>query len=76
MTPQQTDYLVGVRYELEKKENGQRGPEKLGQNDQAFGTAEKIAKQTGVSEKTVRRNAQFAQAVDKMTPEERALPHP
>lgn len=38
-----------------------------GQNDQRLATtSEKIARQTGVSEKTVRRDAQFASAVDKI----------
>jgi hypothetical protein len=72
LTPEQSSNLRGMRYELEKKQNGERGPEKPGQNDQAFGTAEKIAKETGVSARTIRRDAQFSQAVDKMTPEEKA----
>jgi len=38
-----------------KKANGQRGPEKLGQNDPAFSsTAEILAKQYGVSPATIK----------------------
>jgi hypothetical protein len=72
LTPQQTDYLIGIRYELEKKEEG--GDQKsLAQNEQVKGTtAEIIGYDFGISPATVRRNAQFAQAVDKMTHEEKA----
>jgi hypothetical protein len=40
-------------YKLEKKGNGQRGPKKPDQNDQALGTAERLAKEHGVSPATV-----------------------
>jgi len=57
-------------YNLEKKAIGH--PEQCGQNDhKAERTAEKIAKETGVSAKTVRRDAKFAEGVDKLPPEEK-----
>jgi len=41
---------------LEKKENGVRGPEKLGQNGPAISTAAQLAKEYGVSENTIKRD--------------------
>lgn len=63
---EQVKYLRGTRYNLEKKAEG--GPEiKLSQNDQVKGaTAESVAKEYGVSEKTIRNDAKFAEAVDKL----------
>ena len=46
-----------------KKANGQRGPEKLDQNDPAS-TATKLATTFGVSEPTIERDGQFARAVE------------
>ena len=46
LTPDQMSLIRGRRYNRMKKANGQRGPEKLGQNDPAFSsTAEILAKQ-------------------------------
>jgi response regulator of citrate/malate metabolism len=64
LTAQHTDYLTGVRYELEKQEDGGQIAGSMAQNERSL-TAEKIAQRTGVSGRTVRRNAQFAQAVDR-----------
>ena len=58
-----------MRYELEKKEHGVRGPQKSAQNEQSSGTAETIAKETGVSLATIRRDAEFAKALESMDPE-------
>lgn len=66
LTPDQFTLLLGRRYNRVKKGNGQRGPEKLGQIDPAKSTAESLAVQHGVSEKTVKRAGQFAAAVDKL----------
>lgn len=71
ITPAQRTYLLGIQYKLEKKEEG-RPPGKPDQNDQVFLTAEKIAKQHHVGPATVRRAEKFADAVDKLSPEEKA----
>lgn len=47
--------LLGRRYKRAKKGHGKRGPEKTDRNEQSFGTAEKLAAEHGVDEKTVRR---------------------
>ena len=53
LTPEQTKYLRGMRYELEKQEAHR--PEKKG--DHLNGkTAEKLAKEYGVSAPTIRRS--------------------
>jgi predicted DNA-binding transcriptional regulator YafY len=43
----------------------------MGQNGPSI-TAEKIAQETGVSARTVKRDVQFASAVNKLSPEEKA----
>lgn len=60
--------LLGRRYKRAKRGNGQRGPEKPDQNDQAFGTAETLAAEHGVSPATVRRAEKFYDEVER-TPE-------
>jgi hypothetical protein len=66
MTPAQLDYVVGLRYELQKKTAGR--PEKLGQNDpvKCGATDDHLAEELGISGRTVKRNAQFARAVDQI----------
>jgi len=49
---------------LEKKEVG-RPKEKLGQNDPII-TRQKVANETGVSPKTIQRDAQLAEAVENL----------
>lgn len=71
LTPEDKTYLIGIQYKLEKKEVGVRGPEKMDQNDPSFSTAEKIAEQHHVSPATVKRAEKFAEAVDKLSPEEK-----
>ena len=65
LTPQEASYLRGKRYDLEKKQEGGRSDRNFwgGQNGHPK-TAERIAAETGVSAPTVRRDAQFAAAVD------------
>ena len=66
-TEREIDYYMGMRYELEKKQ-GQRRDVTCGQSDHKFSrTAHVIAHEHQVSEKTVRRNATFAQAVNTIT---------
>ena len=60
-----------MRYELEKKEHGGQIPGSSDQNDHSLKTAERIAKETGVSAPTIRRAAKFAAKVNKLEPEER-----
>jgi len=61
--------LRGLRYLNEKEPHGgdrgnQYTKEARDQNDPLAKTAKKIADQTGVSEMTIKRDAQFAQAID------------
>jgi len=71
LTPQQMRYLQGERYNLEKQAHGGQLPKGSDQNDHSVKTAEKLAKEYGVSAPTIRRNAKFAEAVDKLPPEEK-----
>jgi hypothetical protein len=71
LTSEQSSNLRGLRYELEKKESGVRGPKKGGQNGPPK-TAERIARETGVSARTVKRDAQFAKGLESMDPELKA----
>jgi len=57
-----------LRYRQEKKQ-GARTDLTCGQNDQKLATAEKIATQHNVTEKTVRRAEKFADGVDKIAVE-------
>jgi hypothetical protein len=60
----QMSLLRGRRYNRTKKGHGERGPEKTGQNVQSFSTAEYLAAEHGVDEKTIRRDGKFAEAVE------------
>ena len=72
ITPAQRTYLLGIQYNLEKKEEGFQGPgpgqgKTRDQNEPVFQrTAEKIAKQHHISPATVKRAEKFADAVDKL----------
>ena len=63
-------YLIGKRYTNEKKahggdkKSGEYKEKSSGQNDQLVLTAEKIAEQNKVTEKTVRRNEEFSNSID------------
>jgi len=69
-TPQYLSYCRGKQYELEKlQQGGNRGNQYLAkdQNDLLpLPTAQRIAKETGVSAPTVKRDAEYAKAVDKI----------
>ncbi|MEM7385134.1 MAG: hypothetical protein AAF514_09340, partial [Verrucomicrobiota bacterium] len=75
LSPDQASLLRGKLYRAQKKETpnpeGENQHSKVvkGQNDPQPTTAQKVAKQTGVSEKTVKRDAQFAEAVETLGPE-------
>ena len=71
LTPQQKKYLIGQRYDAEKKTHGgdrkSNLPESSGQNDHlivAQKTRERIASETGTSESYVKRADQYAKGVD------------
>jgi hypothetical protein len=64
LTPEQTSYYRGGQYNLQKRQ-GKRTDLTSGQSDQkSQNAAEQLAQQHAVSEKTIRRDAVFAKAVD------------
>ena len=72
LTRQRHDYYIGWLYEQSKGEHGaphgnqNASKKQSGQNDHSVNTSESIAEQTGVSEKTIRRDAEYAKAIDKL----------
>lgn len=62
LTPDQLAYLRGKKYSLVKQPKG-RIPKQIGQNARLI-TAEQFGEKFGVSECTIRRDAQFSKAVD------------
>jgi len=65
LSPVDFKLALGRRYNRTKKANGERGAEKLDQNEPAFtSTAAKLATQHGVSEATVKRAGKLAEAVE------------
>ena len=64
VSPERQRYYRGLRYEFEKMSKGGTGAnqhKQIGQNDP---TAKKLAKEYGVSEPTIKRDAKFAKGVD------------
>lgn len=70
LTPEQLSLLRGRRYNRRKKIPGGTGTnqhtEQRGKNCPSAKTAERIAKETGVSPRTVKNDGQFADAVEKL----------
>lgn len=64
LSPAAESYLRGKRY-LETKKQGARTDKTSGQSDQKT-TAEKLGEEFKVGEKTIRRDAHFAEAVDQI----------
>jgi len=64
LSPAAESYLRGKRY-LETKKQGARSDKTSGQSDQKT-TAEKLGEEFKVGEKTIRRDARFAEAVDQI----------
>ena len=68
LSDEQKSYLRGKRYQAEKKEEGaqdeNQNRKRLGQNVPVERTSEKLATEYNVDEKTIRRDAKFAEAVD------------
>ena len=63
LTPDQMRILRGRRYNREKQQ-GARTDLTSGQNVHKFTSAEKIAQECGVSEKTIRRDAEFVNTLE------------
>lgn len=77
LTPEQASYLRGIRYQVEKTEKGKyerqdhkgqnvpydENPENVVEKET---TAERLAKEYNVSEKTIKRDAQFAEGLEKI----------
>jgi hypothetical protein len=66
LTPEQREYLLGKRYNREKASHGgdRKSEEESSGKSYHLKTAERLAEQYKVSEKTVRNAGQFAEAVD------------
>ena len=64
MTSQEASYYRGKLYESRKKQSVQRDPK--GKFFPSGNTAKEIGKEYGVSEKTIRNDAEFSKAVDKV----------
>ena len=66
LSPEQQSYLRGLRYNREKSQ-GKRSDLTSGQNDpksETHSTAATLAKEYNVSEKTIKRDGEFAKGVD------------
>ena len=63
LTPEQTSYLRGKRYNLEKKQ-GERNDLTSAHFEQKSDTAESLAEEYKISRATIVRDGQFAAAVD------------
>lgn len=74
VTEETKSYLRGLQYNREKKKVGGTGAnqhsKQLGQN---VPTAERLAQQHKVSEKTIKRDEKFAIAIDKITSDNKSL---
>jgi hypothetical protein len=71
LTPEQKSYLRGKRYNLEKRKDQGHGDQKSGdQNEPPI--AQKLAEEYGVGPATIKRDAEFAEAVDTLEQEVRA----
>lgn len=69
MTPYQTSLLQGRIYNRRKKAQGGRSDRSVGADKMSIpNTAERLADQHGVTERTIRRDGQFASAVETLKP--------
>jgi hypothetical protein len=70
ITPEQASYLRGLKYNSEKKNRGQYDREMQSGQNVHFGqvgqkkTAQKLAEQYNVNEKTIRRDADYATGIE------------
>lgn len=60
-------YLRGLQYKQEKRKMGGTGSNQFQKTGQSERTAERLAEQYQVSEKTIRSDEKFAEALDKLT---------
>ncbi|MFO0863526.1 MAG: hypothetical protein U0744_02510 [Gemmataceae bacterium] len=75
LTDKQRAYYIGKEYLVKKQQHGgDRKAEAPGSSAQNahLKTAEEVAEKHGINQATVRRNAEFAEAVDKLPAKERA----
>lgn len=75
LTEEQKAYLRGKRYENEKLKQGTNNQfvkSEKGQNVPFQSTSEKLAEEYGVSDKTIKRDADFAKGVDLLPEEKRS----
>jgi hypothetical protein len=70
-TPEQKSYLRGKRYNLEKRADEGHGDQRSDGHNAHPNKAEELAREYGVDEKTIRRDAEFAEAVDTLEEEVR-----
>lgn len=69
LTPMAASELRGRRYNRTKQSRGGQIPgSRVGQNVPSISTAERLATQHGVDERTIKRDGQFAAAVDTLKP--------
>jgi hypothetical protein len=64
MTPEAKSYLRGKCYHLEKRGDGGHGDQKSGDQNDLPTTAQRLGEAYGVGEATIRRDGEFAEAVD------------
>jgi hypothetical protein len=75
VTDETKSYLRGMQYNREKKKVGenQYTLDRVGQNVPALSTADKLAQLHKVSEKTIKRDEKYAEAVNKLVGDDKAL---
>lgn len=66
LTPANQSYLRGLQYQREKAKHGgdRKSEESKAQNEPLISTADKLAEQHGVSRETIKRDAEYANAVN------------
>jgi hypothetical protein len=75
LSPEQISYLRGKKYNAQKLDKGKY--ERTGHKGQSDpyesgkSTADRLAEQFNVSQKTIKRDAVFAEGLDKLSPEQR-----
>jgi hypothetical protein len=72
LTPEQRSYLRGKRYNLEKRQDSGHGDHKSARHNDGPNTAERLAKESKVGERTIERDAECAAAVDTLDDQVRA----
>lgn len=76
VTEETKSYLRGIQYNREKRkigENQYTTQNRLGQSVPSLSTAERLAQQHKVSEKTIKRDENYAMAIDKIAVDDKGL---